>query len=217
MTTTFGTGFAQANFSYDPNLSPYNQAFSGATLAVVQRQNPLVLAGITIGSASITSETVGTATIGTATIGQLNVSGTATFNALVAEGPTAGVLLNLTPDTGTFTGTFGGLTAAVTGVAYWARVGNLITLQLPPGTGSSNATAFSFAPLPAEIIPSRIQNIALGGGITNNGSAVAGGIQINTATVNFFTANFGAFTASGAKAFGLGNAGSWPISWTIAP
>jgi hypothetical protein len=34
---TFGTGFAQAGFTYDQNLSPNNQAFSAAVVAIVSR------------------------------------------------------------------------------------------------------------------------------------------------------------------------------------
>jgi hypothetical protein len=131
-------------------------------------------------------------------------------------GPNAAALVDMTPDSGTFTGTFGGLTSAVTGVAYWSRQGNHVTLQLPAGTGSSNATTFSFAPLPVEIQPPRIQNLVCPG-LTNNGVSAIGGLQINTATINFFVGNFSAFTASGAKAFGLGNNGSWPISYPLTP
>jgi len=33
----FGTGFATSGFSFDPNLSPHNQAFVAAVLAVLAR------------------------------------------------------------------------------------------------------------------------------------------------------------------------------------
>jgi hypothetical protein len=89
-----GTSFATAGFSYDANISPNNQSFTGAVLATILRQTPLTLTSIsvgtaTIGSASITSETVGTATItnltvGTATLTNLNVTGPAVFNSAIA-------------------------------------------------------------------------------------------------------------------------------------
>jgi hypothetical protein len=40
---TFGTGFAQAGFTYDQNLSPNNQAFSAAVLAVALRNGTAIV------------------------------------------------------------------------------------------------------------------------------------------------------------------------------
>jgi hypothetical protein len=227
-----GTSFANSGFSYDANISPNNQSFSGAVLATILRQTAINIGGIiagtgsfaniTIGTATISSEFVGTATItslsvpgtatinqlqggtatfadvdvtalltvsGTATITQLTVAGTATFQGVVAFGPTANGLVSMQPDTGTFTGTFGGLTTTVTGVAYWSRNGNQVSLLIPYGTGSKAAAGiFSFAPIPAEIQPVKAQYRNLVN-VISGGTFVVGGGQVgltNNATATLF-------------------------------
>ena len=51
----FGTGFAQSGFSYDPNLSPGNQGFALAVLAVVRRAGLGTGGGGGGGTGSVTS------------------------------------------------------------------------------------------------------------------------------------------------------------------
>ncbi len=68
--------------------------------------------------------------------------------AIQGLGPVKGALVDMTPDTGTFTITYTGFTATVTGTASWVRIGKLVMLTLPAGSGTSNATSFTATGLP---------------------------------------------------------------------
>lgn len=72
---SFGTGFAQAGFRYDANLSPNNQAFSAAVFAVIARMGQPIegviapfLPGGFNGFGTPTNLVSGTATAGTSTL-----------------------------------------------------------------------------------------------------------------------------------------------------
>lgn len=58
---------------------------------------------------------------------------------------------------GSFTATLTGCTTTVTGTAYWAKAGSLVTLQLPLLAGTSNANTCTVTGLPAAIQPTRVQ------------------------------------------------------------
>ena len=72
-------------------------------------------------------------------------------------GPIAAGLVDMTPDTGTFTITYTGMTTAVTGTAVWSRNGNNVTLFFPAATGTSNSTSMTATGLPATLAPARAQ------------------------------------------------------------
>ena len=196
-----GTSFATAGFSYDANISPNNQSFSGAVLAVTNR-NPAGLPGtgtfinltvtgtatinvLQVTTATIATENVSTATIaqlvaGTGTFSQLTASGTATFGSIKGFGATAGGLVDATPDTGSFTATLTGCTTAPTCTVVWARIGNLVILSIPNNNNAtSNSTSCSLTGLPTELQPARAQNF-LGAIVFDAGVAVQGGIQVST-------------------------------------
>ena len=94
MGNVIGTSFATAGFSYDANISPNNQSFSGAVLAVTNR-NPAGLPGTgtfinltvtgtaTVNALQVTTAAVTVETVGTATITNLYGS-TATFAQLIS-------------------------------------------------------------------------------------------------------------------------------------
>ena len=119
------------------------------------------------------------------------------------RGPTAGALVDMTPDTGTFTITYTGMTASVTGMAVWARVGNLVSLYFPAATGTSNSTQFAATGLPAEIATARLQHMAIPFSGMENGSGPADGdaqVVINGTTVTFWLDGLGTgWTNSGSK------------------
>ena len=118
-------------------------------------------------------------------------------------GPTAGALVDMTPDTGTFTITYTGMTGSVTGTAVWARVGNLVSLYFPAATGTSNSTQFAATGLPAEIATARLQSMAIPfAGMENNSGPADGDAQvvINGTTVTFWFSGSGTgWTNSGGK------------------
>lgn len=90
-------------------------------------------------------------------------------------GPVAGAVVDMTPDTGSFTATLNGCTSAITGTAQWVRVGKLVMLTLPALTGTSNSVSMTVSGLPTAIQPLTIaiQNIPVG-------SAENNGVQGNT-------------------------------------
>jgi hypothetical protein len=143
------------------------------------------------------------------------------FNSLTgptveAYGPTAGGLVDLTPDTGTFTGTLTGCTTAPTATCYWARVGKLVLLYIPVLTATSNSTACTITGLPAEIQPATLTQNLFIGGIVNNGALVygTGSITItpgSSAIALFPNGSPGTFTTSGTK----GNDFQWTVAYFL--
>jgi hypothetical protein len=117
-------------------------------------------------------------------------------------GPTAAALVDMTPDTGTFTITYTGFTAGVTGTAIWARVGNLVTLFLPTGTGTSNTVNMSATGIPNVINPTRAQWVW---GVAGQNNTLNQALSARVDAANTITFGAGApgtvagFTASGTK------------------
>jgi hypothetical protein len=216
---TYGTGFAQAGFTYDANISPFNQGFSLAVQSVIARTsfvNITVTGTATINSlqvttATIATENVSTSTItqlvvGTGTFSQLTASGTATFRDLAAFGATAGALVGLTVDSGTFTGTLTGMTATVNTTCTFFRIGKFVAIFLGVGAGTSNATTFTMTGLPAEFQPAANTYVCGGVSLENNGLSVLGSADISpSGTISFYNGAFGAtWTSSGTKGMNNG-------------
>jgi hypothetical protein len=109
---------------------------------------------------------------------------------ILGLGPTAGGLVDMTPDTGTFTGTFPGFSTTVTGTVVWSKNGNQITMTVPAFSGTSNTTSLSMTGIPAEIQPTRAQNYALPpqNSLENSGAAVTScGMHIDAgSTITFY-------------------------------
>lgn len=128
------------------------------------------------------------ATTGTASLSLINTpTFKATASAIQGLGPVSAAFQDLTPDTGTFTATYTGLTGNPTGTARWSRVGNLALLNLPMLLAASNSTSFIITGIPAAISPIHGQ-IGLITGLQDNGIAVttnstfligAGGTSLN--------------------------------------
>jgi hypothetical protein len=134
------------------------------------------------------------------------VTGSTTGITVEAYGPTAGGLVDLTPDIGSFTATLTGCSGTPTVTATWARVGNLVILNIPELVGTSTSTACTITGLPAEIQTATSQNI--GAYIENNSAVAAGGVQVSagSGTITLFSTNaFSAtFTNGGTKGFFAG-------------
>lgn len=120
--------------------------------------------------------------------------------AIRANGPNAATLVDMTPDTGTFTGTLTGFASLTTSCA-WSRNGNQVTLWINQATGTSNATTMTMTGLPAAIKPTRlIEGCCI---VENSGAMLmsvynisAGGTTLSFS--NGLTVNTD-FTASGTK------------------
>jgi hypothetical protein len=124
-------------------------------------------------------------------------------------GPTAGGLVDMTVDSGTFTATITGFAAPPTGTATWFRIGKLVILFLPTITGTSNSTSMTMTGLPAVIQPPTLSQFCpcllqdnttnvLGFGLVNAASGTitfTRGVVSGTAVTSASTG----FTAAGTK------------------
>lgn len=124
---------------------------------------------------------------------------------LTGRGPVAAALVDMTPDKGSFTITYTGMTTVITGTAVWVRKGEQVQLHFPAATGTSNATSFTATGLPTDIQPTRTQILSVPpGGAQNSGSLVASGAGVivtaasGTATFQLTGSSTG-WTASGTK------------------
>jgi hypothetical protein len=89
------------------------------------------------------------------------------------RGPVAAALVDMTPDTGTFTATLTGGTAANTCTARWTRIGNLVMLEICAQTVTSNATSFTMTGLPAAVQPTVTQHVPVANSSYEDNSVVA--------------------------------------------
>jgi hypothetical protein len=118
------------------------------------------------------------------------------FNSLTGPtvegfGPTAGGLVDMTPDVSNFTATLTGCTTSPTATCPWTRIGNLVTLFIGPVTGTSNANTCTLTGLPAAIQPTRTQWLAVaadamesGGALSPSGATMQ--VQAGSGTITFF-------------------------------
>jgi hypothetical protein len=128
--------------------------------------------------------------------------------ALQGYGPTAAAFVDMTADTGTFTITYTGFTATITGTAVWSRSGNQVLLFLPVATGTSNAVTMTATGIPAAIAPTRAQVTNFVSG-ENNTVVQSLSCRVDVAnTLSFGTGAagvVGGFTAAGTKGINAGS------------
>jgi hypothetical protein len=124
-----------------------------------------------------------------------------TTQQLAGWGPTAAAQVDMTPDTGTFTITATGYTAAVTGTATWSRVGKLVTIAVPFLSGTSNATTLTLTGIPVAIQPATLGQSLLITSLVDNAVVLIGGFMSIPSASGTWTAHpaNGVFTASGTK------------------
>lgn len=128
------------------------------------------------------------------------VNGT-TAPVLQGYGPTAGGLVDMTFDFGSFTGTFTGFTTVITGTCFWIRAGRFVLLTLFNATGTSNATTFNMTGLPAVIQPATLAQECAINNFEDNTAGCVGLAQITpvSGTVSFFKNQGSAWTNVGTK------------------
>lgn len=130
--------------------------------------------------------------------------------AVQGRGPVAAALVDMTPDTGTFTATYTGFTGGVTGTATWCRIGKMVILSLPPASGTSNASTFTFTGLPSAIQPASISQQVMAVQPMNNNGAQTAGIDLlissGSGTGQFrLNTSAAGWTASGVKGWTTNN------------
>lgn len=109
-------------------------------------------------------------------------------------------------DTGSFTATLTGCTTSPTGTCFYTKIGNVVTLQIPIVSGTSNTTSCSLTGLPAKLQKTTAPTDRFNIVVFDNTVAVFGQIQIEaTGTMYLYsgpTGTVGTFTASGSKGTG---------------
>ena len=102
---------------------------------------------------------------------------------------------------GTFTITLTGMTATITGTAAYSITNNVVTLFIPPLTGTSNTTSMTATGLPAAIQPTTAHS-GFSAWLEDNTALFTNSqrVDISGGTVTFFIANSATgFTNSGTK------------------
>lgn len=196
-TATMGLVLTGGGLYYNGTNYIYGQAGTG------------VIASIGTGSFTISCVSTSGTAGGTGTLTTVfAIGGTVTSNKIQGYGPNAAALVDMTPDTGTFTATLQGISNAVTTPVAWTRNGNLVILTINPGStnklGTSNAATFTVAPLPAAIVPAGSVGWC-SPFLQDNGAATTGQVGIfATSTIQFFKGtdnNGNTWTTSGQKGF----------------
>lgn len=125
---------------------------------------------------------------------------------ITGRGSTAGALVDMSPDKGTFTITGTGFSSATTATATWAKNGLLVSIFIPALSNTSNATTFTLTGIPSAIQPATLTQqtpLLLG---RDNGTTISTMTVTITAASGTWTVNnafsTSAFTASGTKQLG---------------
>lgn len=102
---------------------------------------------------------------------------------------------------GSYTVTASGFTSSPTGTITYVRCGNLVTLELPLITGTSNGTGLSLTGTVPDAIKPRATRVFFVRTVDNGGPyVIASGVINNQGTIAVYaSAGSGAFTASGTK------------------
>lgn len=137
---------------------------------------------------------------------------------ITAQGPTAAGQVDMTPDKGSFTGTFTGMTATTTGTVAWAKMGNVAILSFGAINGTSNTTAMTMTGLVAEMQPAT-QSQDMPCNIVDAGVNVSGACVITAAsgTITFqkIVPATGAFSSVGFTNTGTKGVNGTSITYTL--
>ena len=139
-------------------------------------------------------------------------------------GPNAAALVDMTPDTGTFTGTWGGfITAPTNTAAYWSRQGNQVMLLIPYGTGSKAGAAgnITFAMPAASLggppLPVKTQ-LGMLPVCINGATTSVGNVIVSSANATLTLQGLGGIAFSGTANASIGVTGDFTrIPYAIGP
>ena len=114
----------------------------------------------------------------------------------ISDAGTTSILPN-----GSFTGSLTGCTTVPTGTVEYSRRGDLVVLEIPAISATSNTTAATITGMPTVIKPAAAQTVV---GITqDNGTTAFGKIIVETnGTLTLHVAQSATFTGSGTKGVG---------------
>lgn len=163
--------------------------------------------------------------INSGTSTDMRIAGTSASPTLQFRGATAGALVDMTPDTQTFTGTLTGYATPPTGNVIARRMGNFAILYVASITGTSNANTLTMTGLPAAWQPANRQMFPCS--LIDNGMNVLGlaDIPALAGTITFYRSSLvaaaigsavqfvaTAFTTTGTKALNLTVIGPYELA-----
>ncbi len=119
---------------------------------------------------------------------------------LSITGTTLSATVTLTSTTGSFTGTLTGVDGVVSGSVKWTKNGNVVTLEFPTLSGTSNSTVHTITGAPVDVRPTTAQRFLLV--VSEDGTqAIVLATMGTDGTLSFPASLAGAaFTASGTDA-----------------
>lgn len=103
---------------------------------------------------------------------------TGSLTSILGHGPQANTLIDMSPDTGSFTGTLTGCTTSPTVTVNYSRQGNQVTLNIPALTATSNTTACTLNGIPSVIQPVRTHTCSYL--VVDNGVAAYGSLRLDS-------------------------------------
>ena len=212
-TGTIGLNIMAGGLYYNGTNYIYGQAGTG------------IIASLGTGSYTISCVSTSGTAGGTATPTVVfSIGGTVTSNTIRGYGPTAAALVDMTPDTGTYTGTLNGVNAAVNPIVHWSRQGNQVTLMFPTGgssgVGTSTSATLTITGLPAALQTARVQFMACV--VQDSGSDCAGGAEIaaSSGTITFYRGVVSGtqlqFSASGFTSSGQKGVDETSVTYSLA-
>jgi hypothetical protein len=163
----------------------------------------------TTGSDPLTLGTQGSAALSFATNDVGRMTFAANGSAIQGYGPVAAALVDMTPDTSSWTATLsGGFTSNPSGTIKWRRNGGIVHVWCDSAiVGTSNAvTDISVSGLPAAITPSSTRYVPCHGLENNTGVDYAGRVAVNSGGT--LTISLGATLNAGVN-YGAGSLNGW--------
>lgn len=133
------------------------------------------------------------------------------------RGPVAGAQVDMTPDTGSYTGTLTGCSTAPTGSVIWTRNGNQAQILVPSLTATSNANTCTITgALPTSMLPARNMVLSIPAGAFEDATGTISTVQVlltaGSSTITFrLNGNAAGFTITGTK----GVISTFPINYPL--
>lgn len=178
--------------------------------------------GFFTGSPAAQAAVIGTSTgsVAPLTFGTQGVARmlmTATGSQISGYGPTAAGLVDMTPDSGTFTGVLTGLTASVNASVSWVRQGSIVVMTIS-GTGTSNSTSLTMTGLPSNLQPATLRQL-IPCNVEDAGANTSGlaDVPAGSGTITFYriTVATGAWNATGYTATGTKGLNLTSFTYTL--
>ncbi len=180
----------------------------GTTSPQLQFRNATVFRGL-IGSDSVVNSLCGGSAVGDLCI--RSAGGAIRFSS--DNGVTS---LNVAPSSSSYTATVTGCTTSPTPTVFYTKFGNIVTIQIPAQTCTSNAVGFTMTGAPAAIRPTSNPGLGAVAVLDNTATYTTGFVQMGTGGTLTFQPSAAATTWTAAGTKGVGGLGASGSAYTYA-